>query len=404
MKNFKKLVAIFMTATLVLGTIYLVTATSESDAEENDYSTYELETMENGHDVENDFEFNENLHGPNRVFESFTGKFIREGYNAGSSQQYIVIESEYGGEIWFNIDRLTFMPERFPQEGDIVRAFYDFNAIITMIYPPQYSAVAVMVVDEDSPTSFFLGRFNEEKISMDGTLHLVIGEDTEFRVQDDTGFGMFQEEFLLENEDIFNEFGRLIFVEYDFSHRNINPTTVFPTRISILLERAVHPIFDFGFDIDLDSSNDLGIVDLENGTSSDFDALIFHFHPEGSILIDGELVPNVMAQIVGDGYFLNYVPVRGVVEFLGGTVSWRRATGDVVVSSPLGEVVLEFGSNVYTATAANGAISNMTLNEPPVLVDGVTLVPISFFRVIFGFNNAYSMHGNVFIYNGEVME
>lgn len=93
---------------------------------------------------------------------------------------------------------------------------------------------------------------------------------------------------------------------------------------------------------------------------------------ETGVFADGIKIEN--AKII-ENNSVDMLPVRAVAEALGYNVSWNNETKSVVVENVPGYYTFSIGTDGYTRakTAA------MPLGQPPVLENGVTYVPVSFF-------------------------
>ncbi|MCL2866682.1 MAG: hypothetical protein FWF47_02860 [Clostridia bacterium] len=136
----------------------------------------------------------------------------------------LTAESEQSGQFVFSIEAHTYVPVGFvPEVGSDLWCFYDMGAIMPAIYPPLYRAVAVLPVRDDAIA--YLGVFNEEGISLDGTL--LIKPDEEMRVQDVNGDAY--------TGDLAN---KLLLVTYSVSTRSI-PAITTPESVIILDQSIV---------------------------------------------------------------------------------------------------------------------------------------------------------------------
>ncbi|MFT9497260.1 hypothetical protein [Anaerosolibacter sp.] len=70
--------------------------------------------------------------------------------------------------------------------GDIVVGFYDANAPVPLIYPPQYRAIVMsrLVLGQNVKVDYF----NEQLVSSDGTLKLNIAPFTQIILENNQAF------------------------------------------------------------------------------------------------------------------------------------------------------------------------------------------------------------------------
>lgn len=102
--------------------------------------------------------------------------------------------------------------------GDIVTGFFDVDAPVPLIYPPQYRAI---VMAKENPNYFVeVSFFNSQFISSDGNLKLNLSRQTEI---------------VLQNEQAFtgNPANRNLVVIYGASTRSI-PAQTTPFKIIVL--------------------------------------------------------------------------------------------------------------------------------------------------------------------------
>ena len=342
---------------------------------------------------------------PGSVFNTVKGQVVEFlPMVLAEESDFIVVEGEYG-YIHLRTDFNTFFPNGKPQAGDRITAFHDAYAMIPMIYPPQYLAFAIVVEDEAEVGFNFLGRFDENKVSFDNQRRLTIDEDTEIIFQGGDVFeGNFEEDILA--------VGRKLFVEYTRSGRDIYPTTIFPTRIVILYERiAFGPEFigDIGFDIDLyeydwEYGYYYSILLPPSEITPIEEPPIEEAGHVYDVTINGVGLPGVKAVTVGDSIWPNYLPLRPIIEHLDENILWDGANRAVIVTSPRGTITFRVGLPYFAVLSADEVLTTYTLNDAPIIQNNVTLVPISFFREVFGFNNAYFASGVTVINNDEVMQ
>ncbi|MDO5478656.1 MAG: copper amine oxidase N-terminal domain-containing protein, partial [Clostridia bacterium] len=94
-------------------------------------------------------------------------------------------------------------------------------------------------------------------------------------------------------------------------------------------------------------------------------------------------------QMDGAPYIVNgspLIPLRGLLEEMGATVSWDGETQTVTVEKGLLKLELQIWSKmVYAETAAYGRVRHTMLNFP-VIKDSRTFIPIRFISEQLGYN------------------
>jgi hypothetical protein len=330
-----------------------------------------------------DFDFGESIFFP--AFGYVRGAV--EGHDMWSSLygggQRMRVFTEDGSRVHFNIDANTFtMGDR---SSGIITGFFDNNVLVPAIYPPQHTAIAIIYRNNDTPR-IILDRFDAEWISSDQNFRLSIGDDTEIVFQGGDVFEGDHSELI----------GRKLLVEFMLSHRDIPETIPNPQRITILYERAVHPILEIDWDY-------FGVDPYEpiqhTPASDPWDAVSWHGEdsdPENYeilITIRGlqRGVPNAR---VHNANGLTYLPLRAVTEIMGFVPQWNEQTRAVTVLSPVGEISLNAGNENYTLVSAGGLTLYFTMPSP-IIVEGRTYVPLQFFHEAYGFHDTH-------IYNNRV--
>lgn len=112
-------------------------------------------------------------------FNSFTGivKEIRAS-EFEKDTNYVLLENEEGMEANLVLTKDTYyINDEKIRIGSKVTGYYDANAMMIMIYPPQYVVVAVMV--ENSDQNIKVDLFSNDLISADNSLKLKISDTTE---------------------------------------------------------------------------------------------------------------------------------------------------------------------------------------------------------------------------------
>ncbi|MCL2610778.1 MAG: copper amine oxidase N-terminal domain-containing protein [Defluviitaleaceae bacterium] len=284
--------------------------------------------------------------------------------------EIITITNTNGGTTRILQDEYTFVFGEI-EVGVHLAFYYRPDLPVALIYPEQLTAVAIVVYNPEDTLfhkadMFQVQDFNDlgatadanRLISMDGELVINIGPDTE----------------ILDNEG--NNYegdlnGRNLLVFYSITTRSIPPQTT-PSQIIVL---PVEGIFTLtGMMPTLPPINDVESVDLasyDNEEPRDWTGY--------TIILNSSigLTNNILEY--DDGV---YVPLRAVTEALGYTVGWNPATAEV------------------TLTLEDKEVSYL----PTTIIRNRAYVPLSFFRELLGFNNAYFAGGHVQINNEEVMQ
>jgi hypothetical protein len=158
-------------------------------------------------------------------FNSFTGivKEIKESeYEAGVT--HVLLENKEGLEAYIILNKDTYIINNEEIAiGSEVTGYYDANAMMIMIYPPQYVAVAVMVSNKDQNIKVDL--FDKNMISADNSLMLNINKETKVVLKDGKVF----------KGDLKN---RKLAVFYGASTRSL-PAQTTPNKVVVLSDTIV---------------------------------------------------------------------------------------------------------------------------------------------------------------------
>lgn len=170
--------------------------------------------------------FNSMWRNTAQKFAAFSGTVARiEDFYTGQDDasagcyKLMSLETMDMGPINFIISPETyFVNHELIEVGDKVTGFYDANAPVPLIYPPQYRAI-VMAKNTGSE-NVTVDYFNNELISSDGNLKLNIGPNTEI---------------ILTNDQIFNRYpgNRNLIVVYGPTTFSI-PAQTTPYQIIVL--------------------------------------------------------------------------------------------------------------------------------------------------------------------------
>lgn len=282
----------------------------------------------------------------------------------------VVIEEHPEGPYSFTINEDTvFFTEDRPEVGDTVTGFYDVHAPMILIYPPQYTAVAMAVNPGD--TNFFLGYFDQDLVDPDNTLMLIITEDTLVQLPDGQPY-----EGSLKHQ--------VLAVMYGASTRSI-PAQTRPEKVIVLTGEG---------EASEEETHDTEPLPHSESTAS---AIISPPHVStAQIVVHNTILENVPPAWTSEKGVI-MVPLRHIAEALGFNVMWN------------GEMQLVMLSDSFTLTIGRDAYVDMSKDEPvtlgtaPVIREGRTFVPLHFFRDVIPMNNAYFFENQIVIDNEERM-
>jgi len=399
MKVLKKITAFALATIMVLTTSVMAFAIAEFDEEGNIIEATPLPGT-NIVPLMIDIGGVSEMHEGNEGIQSFTG-IVQEIHIGFNENALILVENEMGQVINFQVAENVYTVGESITIGDTVTAFYRMPEIAITIWPPQYEAL-LMVTDEIINTmisrfDFTLdGQPTNNLISTDGVLSLNIDADTKIILQDGTEFDGDLE-------------GRLLIVFYALNTFSI-PAQTTPSLIVVLFEQAVHPILNLTPEDLAGFENEYEIpVTLPAGpgmfTPPPFPSTLvrpaitaMNITP-GHVVVNGTELNNIEWIIINEDWFPTHVPLRAIAEALGANLNWNAATGTISLEGLNGIITFNPGSAAFYV---NG--TPITLQYAAMIYNDLTFVPISFFRVVFGMNNAYFEGGTVSINNDEIMQ
>lgn len=343
---------------------------------------------------------------PRHVFSPVTGEVVSVTDHEFRIQVRLAVDESY---VDFNLTGNTFLHGDIPEVGDTVTGFFDANSIMIMIYPPQYEAVVMINQPEDLPFAF-VGRFFSTELYNGGTE--LISADNNLRLNPRHPETVIISQGGQDATD-WELDGRMLVVFYTVATRSMPPLVNAPEKIVVMYEIAVHPgpawidewewNYDDGYTLDDgfgwdDDGYFFGILPPIGDISYwdvnwDDTPASYEFY---NIVLNGVGLPNETFYSI-DGVFPTHVPLRAIAEAYGIEVGWQRPY--VTLNGAWGNIAFEADSNIVYV---NG--NAVVLSSPAIVVNGRTQVPIDFFRVVVGFNNAWSAGGTVFIDNFERME
>lgn len=255
-----------------------------------------------------------------------------------ANKQLISIKTNDNEPIDLIVSDTTYVDEELAKDTEIV-AFYNTNAPMTMIYPPRYHAEAVALVKSDR--SVMVDRFDETLLNSGKSLRLNITDATKVVTQDGNAF----------EGDLAD---RKLFVEYQAVALSL-PGQTTPTRIIILDEQGTAAIQE-----NTDESPAAVVTDLQS-------------LEDRSWMVNDQLIAAPSAYIGKDEIVM--VPLRAVTEALGYELTWESDTMTVRIGKAAS---LQIGKDDYHLAR----MSPIQLGAAPELVDGLTYVPLSFFKEV----------------------
>ncbi len=260
-------------------------------------------------------------------FNSFTGT-VKEitDFKGVEGSKFVLVENQEGQQANLIISNSTYVVnnEKF-DIGSVITGFYDANAPMLMIYPPQYNTEVVNVASSKGQC-IKVDKFDKDLVSFDNMLKLNISKETEIISQDGK---IFEGELANRN----------LVVLYGISTKSI-PAQTNPDKIVVLFEKALS-----------------GNVASMN------------------IVVNNKTIEAPSAYTNKNGTFM--VPLRAIAENLKFDVNWEGKTKTVMLGKG---ICLTIGKDnyIYMKTAP------IQLGTAPEIVDGKTFVPISFFKDVLG--------------------
>ncbi|MGF7185865.1 hypothetical protein GGQ84_001958 [Desulfitispora alkaliphila] len=285
-------------------------------------------------------------------FGAFTGK-VKEisDFQSMEGTKIALLESEDGKIANILVSESTYiLDDADIKEGSVITGYYDLSAPMLMIYPPQYRAEAVVIETEEKNVK--MDVFDKNLISADNTLKLNVTDETKIVWQDGTEF----------TGDLKN---RKLVVEYDISTRSI-PAQTNPKKVTVLNEgeeNRATAIMDNVSNMEIVVNNER--IDAPSAYTNEADVVM--------------------------------VPLRPIAEAIGYEISWDSETQSIRLGLGINLTIGE-DNYIYMKTAP------IKLGTAPTIENGITYVPLNFFREVMKMNNAYVFEGQIVIDDGEVME
>ena len=256
-------------------------------------------------------------------------------YKGIEGAKFISVESSSGEPANIIADETTYV---FGNEkiaaGSEITAYYDANAFMIMIYPPQYKA-EVIVVENDS-RNVKVDLFDEELVSADGSLKLMnISEVKDIVNEDGTAY----------EGDLKN---KVLAAVYTISTKSI-PAQTTPQKI-VVLDKAADS------DRQSEEKTDEAAVSVSGR----------------DVFVYGEKIKAPAAFVSNSG--VQMIPLRAAAEAMGYEVTWNGAERSVLLGS---DIKFKVGEDSF---AING--TEVKLAEASLIIDGRTFVPMGFFDTV----------------------
>lgn len=309
-------------------------------------------------------------------FSRFSGNIISINETNGGYSILVSDTDEAFSGILFNTNENSFLLGNL-EVGTHVTGFYRTMGPMGLSMPPQVSAVAIISSDEaiSVDVDLFLQHDGTEGfISQNGQLLINLAETTQ--IQDIHGNNV--------NIDLA---GNNLVVIYDIATRSI-PSLTTPNLVVVLPNDITQNINQEGHDIEFSD------IDLDD---------LIVLMPT----VDPVDLTNYPVIVQGNGLSIDflelndtiYLPLRAIVESIGGRLDWEASLNRVQIIWNDHAFLVYVGTTDFQRDA-----EAITLNWESVIINGSTYVPLSFFRDVMGFNNAYFHGGHVQINNDEIMQ
>ena len=131
---------------------------------------------------------------------------------------------------------------------------------------------------------------------------------------------------------------------------------------------------------------DIEVEAIDETVDADIDADL-EIELNGEVVINDEVLADHPAPFVYDNTIM--LPLRAIAEALGYDVTWN---------GELQSVMMGVGINLWIGQTEvhRGRMAPLEISAPPVIIDGVTFVPMDFFRTVVGLD-AFWFEGQVVV-------
>ncbi len=246
--------------------------------------------------------------------------------------KFISLESSSGEPANIIADNNTYIFDNEKIEvGSEITAYYDANAMMIMIYPPQYKA-EVIVVENDS-RNVKVDLFDEELVSADGMLKLMNISDVKDIVDEDGS--AYKGELK----------GKVLAAVYTISTKSI-PAQTTPERVVVLDKSADEVQLP-------EETADMAAVSVSGS----------------DVYVHGRKITAPDAFVSSSG--VQMIPLRAAAEAMGYEVTWNGTDRSVSLGS---SIRLKIGEDSFSVDGAT-----VKMSEASLIIDGRTFVPVDFF-------------------------
>ncbi len=293
-------------------------------------------------------------------FMSFTGtvKDIND-FKAIEGSKIVFVENEEGNIANLIISNDTYIVDNEEIAlGNVITGYYDANAPMIMIYPPQYNIKVANIDNNEQNVKF--DRFDKDLVSSDKSLKLNISKDTQIVSQDGKAF---EGEITDKN----------LVVIYGISTRSI-PAQTTPSKIVVIQEKN---------------------IDSKNTTAVDYASKESKTIDEKEIVVNNNVI-NAPSAYTNDQDTV-MLPLRAIAETLGYDVKWDNLTKSVIIGRGI-SLTIGIDNYNYMKTAP------IQLGTSPEIIDNKTFVPLSFFKEVMRINDVNIYDSSIVINDTELSD
>ena len=285
----------------------------------------------------------EEVAAPTSAYNSFTGTIVAINDHTQENTLIVTVEHADGGLANIIVNPETALVDMDKLEvGQKITAFYYSNTPMILIYPAQYVAQVVVKAD-NAAQNVVVDIFDENMNSLDGSLHLNIGEDTIILNIDGTPFDGSIEDLI----------ARHLIVFYSVATFSL-PAQTTPSVIYVIPTEGMQAY-------ETESQN-VPATPYVIG---------------GEVIISGE---KVNAPVQNNDHGVSVVALRPVAQALGLNVNWN---GELRVITIGDNIVIDIDAQTVTK---DGEL--VSLNIAPAIIDDVTYVSLEFITAVLGIPTA----------------